>query len=426
MRRVGSLALLLLLSGCLSGGDSSEGRGAPDVCEDDASCIDASQRRHSHVVVADIDTGINVYHERFAYPLDPIYADLRPLFAEFVDATTGQPPIEVTLSMSGSFEERLEADQAIWDSLQRGVLYYFVGTRVMGISFESDAGDENPILDYPDGSHGTATAGAVVDANPSAFVVLVEGVGNGAGELWAMQQPWIDVTTMSYGPVGSPPTSALEETGTHAATRAGWTAGKLTVGAADNTPAPAPNDQTAGPPWVIGVAGDHVETHCRDHVSGNFPDVTANFTQSLPTADSIDERRTTSGTSFATPTTAGTLSRAVQQLRDIWQHEGGITDGALAIGPDGQRLTNWDVRAAMNATAYYFDATACQPGPGSSTPVNPAAPWAQMGWGHVGPEIVQPMVELLKNGTLEPTGKDQAAIFQEALFDYRVRLWGDP
>jgi hypothetical protein len=243
-----------------------------------------------------------------------------------------------------------------------------------------------------------------------------------------MAQEWIDVTTMSYGPVGSPPTSSLEETGTHQATHEGWRAGKLPVGAADNTPAPAPNDQTAGPPWVIGVGGDHVETQCRDHVSGSFPDVTANFTQVLPEANSVDERGPTSGTSFATPTTAGTLSRIVLEIRKEWGYTGGIEDGLLATAPGGETLDNGDVRDAMNATAYYFEATACQPGPGTSTPVNPAAPWLQMGWGHVGPEIVDDAVAWLLSAAppTMPLEKTGAEAFQGALYEYRVQLWGEP
>lgn len=395
----------------------SDDDGLPDGMD----LAEGEDRLPPHVVVGDIDTGINVYHERFAGTIPDA------LLATFVDASTGQLPRRIQLAQTGDFETRLEADQArVWDTLERGVLYHFEGTRVLGISFLDDDADENPILDFPDGSHGTATAGSVFDANPEAIVVMVEGVGSGPGELWAMGQPWIDVTTMSYGPVGSPPTSSTEETGTHAATHAGWRGGKLPVGAADNTPSLAPNDATAGPPWVIGVAGDHVETHCRDHVSGTFPDVTANFTQTLPDADSVDARHQTSGTSFATPTTAGTLSAIVLEVRKAWNHTGGIIEGALAVSPAGDRLTNAGVRDAMNSTAYYFETADCEPAPGTSTPVNPVAPWLQMGWGHVGPEVVATTVAVLLGAQAE-VGKDSGAVaFQEALYDYRVRLWGEP
>jgi hypothetical protein len=408
-----ALVTLSLLAGCLS---SSPGDDDPSPGEGDAT----SSAIPPHVVVADIDTGINVYHDRFQGSLPDALVD------SFVDAATGQPPVRVRLTQEGNFTQRYEADAGVWANLTRGTLYYFEGTRVLGISFLSDDGDENPVLDHPDGSHGTGTAGAVMDANPEAIVVLVEGVGNGEGELWTMSQPWVDVTTMSYGPVGSPPTSATEETGTHAATHAGWRGGKLPVGAADNTPSLAPNDATAGPPWVIGVAGDHVESRCRDHVSGTFPDVTANFTQVLPRANSVDERGQTSGTSFSTPTTAGTLSAIVLKVRQAWNHTDGITDGALAVSPDGLRVTNGDVRLAMNNTAYYFGTADCAPDPGTSLPVNPAAPWLQMGWGHVGPEVVDKAAAKLLGATPYEAWDPGAKAFQDALYDYRVRLWGDP
>lgn len=435
------LLALATLAGCLGGEQDPDtdsdgltdareaelGTDPRDADSDDDGLLDGEDlvaetpRVPPHVVVGDIDSGINVYHQRFAGTIPDA------LLATFVDAATGELPRRVQLSQTGDFEARLEADQkTVWDTLERGVLYHFEGTRVLGISFLDDESDENPILDFPDGSHGTATSGSVFDANPEAILVLVEGVGAGEGELWAMAQPWIDVTTMSYGPVGSPPTSAAAETGTHAATQLGWRGGKLPIGAADNTPSLAPNDATAGPPWVIGVAGDHAETQCRDHVSGTFPDVTANFTQTLPDADSVDGRHQTSGTSFATPTTAGTLSAVVLEVRRVWNHTGGIVDGALAVSPTGDRLTNAGVRDAMNATAYYFETTACEPAPGTSTPVNPAAPWLQMGWGHVGPEIVADTAAVLLGTKGEVEKDDGAVAFQEALYDYRVRLWGEP
>lgn len=410
--RVGlALVTLSLLAGCMSTGPSEDDGPGPSG--------DASSTIPPHVVVADIDSGTNPYHQRFQGTLPDALVD------SFVDAATGLPPVRVRLAQEGNFTQRYEADEGVWANLTRGTLYYFEGTRVLGISFLSDENDENPVLDHPDGSHGTGTSGAVLDANPEAIIVLVEGVGSAEGELWAMAQPWVDVTTMSYGPTGSPPTSATEETGTHAATHAAWRSGKLPVGAADNTPSLAPNDATAGPPWVIGVAGDHETLRCREHVSGTFPDFTANFTQSLPRYNSVDARGVTSGTSFSTPTTAGTLSAIVLKVRQAWNHTGGITEGALAVSPNGERITNADVRAALNNTAYYFDTTDCAPSPDTALPVNPVAPWVQMGWGHVGPEIVDDTANKLMGGDFEAWDAGAKA-FQETWYDYRVRLWGAP
>jgi hypothetical protein len=412
--RTFSLALLTtaLLAGCLGASDEpSPGNNAGD----DADCtVDATgcAPPRAHVVVADIDSGINVYHERFAGTIPD------DLLATFTN--DGKPPVRIQLNNTGDFQARLAADQAMWDSLEPATLYYFEGTRILGISFTPST--QNIILDFPDGSHGTATAGAVFDANPEAILVMVEGGGVGADETWAAAQPWIDVVTMSYGPPGSVPGSASAfGLTTHTATKQMWAEGKVPVGAADNSPSLAPNDETAGPPWVIGVGGDDPDLGCREHVSGTFPDFTADFTQVLPNADSVDERHETSGTSFSTPATAGTTSAALLAIRQAWNHTDGITDGALAIAPDGTRLTNVGLREALNLTAYYFTGENQCPGP-DPQPVNPAAPWAQMGWGHVGPEIVNSTVNHVL-GILVAADKPEARAFQEGVMEYRRALW---
>lgn len=397
----------------------SDGDGVNDGSEVEAGTDPTAAPAKARVVIADIDSGTNPYHVHFALPGGIAASDL----TDFVNADTGAAPVPVRLTSAGTFEERLTADQPVWDGLERDVLYYFEDTRLLGISFLADASDENPILDVPNGSHGTATSGAVIDANPDAIVVLVEGVGTPDGEAWVARQPWIDLVTMSYGPPGSVPLSGnVLGLTTHVQTKDMWAAGMVPVGAADNTPSLAPNDETAGPPWVVGVAGDHVETGCRDHVSGSLPDFTANFTQTLPNADSVDERHTTSGTSFATPTTAGTFSAALLGIRQAWQHEGGIEAGALAISPSGERLTNWGLREAFNRTAYYFVFEQCPAAGGTEQPVNPAAPWLQMGWGHVGPEIVNATRDHILGVVVAPD-KPEARAFQEGMMAYREQLW---
>lgn len=399
---VAGLVVLVALAGCLDGD--------PPVPEPEVPPPEPAARG-PQVVVAVIDTGINVYHDHFQRNASIPEEVLRA----FVDAESGAAPERVSLSRDGSYEERLEADLERWESMERGRLYYFEGTNVLGISFSS--GDDLPVLD--EGGHGTGTSGSVVDANPDAIVVMVEGA-RAEGEAWAARQPWIDLVSMSYGPPGSVPGSAAVfglETHTH--TRAMWAAGILPVGAADNSPAPAPNDETAGPPWVVGVGGDHPEDECREVVSGNAPDVTADFTQTLPRFQSVDEYGATSGTSFATPTTAGTLSRVLYEVRDAWGHQGGRDGAVLATSPGGDRLTHRDLRETMNRTAYYFGTDGCT-GPGV---VNPAAPWVQQGWGHVGPDIVAPSVEHILGVREAPPKPEAARAHQEAVHQYRGTLW---
>ncbi len=366
--------------------------------------------RYVPAVVAIIDSGINPYHDHFRSSGIP-----GDVLDRFVNSLDGAAPQRVNLTRNGDYDERLRADEHIWNKMEQARLYYFEGTNVLGISFDSGT----PVLD--EAGHGTGTAGAVIDANPDAIVVMVQGTGDPDGEAWAATQDWIDILSESYGPSGSLPGSGpLMGLTTSQANKLAWDNGKLPVGAADNTPSLAPNDETAGPPWVIGVSGDNPDESCREHVSGTFPDFTADFTQELPEAETIDDYRFMSGTSFATPTTAGTLSAIVQGVRQAagWSED---RDGtALAIGPGGT-ITNADVRDALNRTASYLDFQPCASPRG--TPVNPVAPWLQMGWGHVGSEIVNASVDHLLGIKEAPEKPAGAVAFQELMFRYRQETW---
>jgi hypothetical protein len=394
---------------------------------------------YAQVVVAVIDSGVNVYHDYYqrAQPVP------NNVVGSFVNSLDQKAPRQIQLTTAGTYEERLTADQAIWDNISHGELVHFAGTNVLGISFTvpedgfADDREENPILD--EGGHGTGTTSSVLGANSDAIIVLVEGAGNAAGEVWVAEQSWIDLMSLSYGYPGSLPLGrAVFDEGTYEATRAAWDAGKIPFGASDNSPATSAQDETSGPPWVIGIAGDHPDVQCREGASGNLPDFTADFTQELPRYQTIDEFGFTSGTSFATPTSAGVASGAIQGVRAAWGHEGGITDGALAVHADGTTLTNWGVRDALNTTAVYFTESTPGCGTGESSspddavfdggtrqPVNPESPWQQMGWGHLGPEIIAPTVAHLLGTEVTPAKPDQAVQYQEGVYEAREEYWAD-
>lgn len=429
-----TLALMTLaFAGCLGGEPEldpnldSDGDGIPDVEEilngTDPFVPDVSEPEPYHqVVVAVMDSGVNVYHD--FYQRSESIPD--HVLQSFTNALDDQPPRRIQLTQSGTYEERLEADKEIWRGISEGELVYFEGTNVLGISFTTDGpsqeenSNQHPVLD--DGSHGTGTTTSVLEANPDAIVVLVEGTIS-PSEQWAATQPWIDILSESYGLYcGQPVLEAIPGDSTAKNNKLAADNGKLVVGAADNTPCPANNDGTAGPPWVVGVAGSHPdgEAECRETSSGNFPDFVADFTQTLSAAGTIDETRTMSGTSFATPTTAGTFSAILQQVRTEWDHEGGIMDGAMAVGPEGERLTAGDLRESMNRTARYFETAT--PSPSCEQPVAPEQPWLQMGWGHVDGQAIDPAVSFLL-GESDPQKPDDAVQYMEAQYQYRQEVW---
>ncbi len=393
--RVALLLLMLPLAGCLAEPESS-----PDPVAPGAPPLGAS------TIVAVIDTGINVYHDHFqgsvpAHVLERIRMD--------TDVITVAP------TMEGDYDARVEADEELWSSMTQGQVYHFEGTRILGISF----GSQVPVLDDNGSSHGTATAAAVLDANPGAVVIMVEGLGNADAEQWSATQPWIDFLSESYGPLGSPPTWVVAGSSTAEANKVAWDNGKLPFGAADNSPALSPVDSTAGPPWVVGIAGAHPESNCREPMSGNVPDFTADWTQELPQAYSVDEYRTVSGTSFATPLSAGVASAVLQQVREAWGHTGGITDGWMALGPEGG-LDKVGLRDALNHTARYFEET-CSDG----EPVPPEGPWVSQGWGNIEAGIIEATVGHIL-GDEAPDKPDAAVQYMEAVYEERKATWGEP
>ena len=189
-----------------------------------------------------------------------------------------------------------------WNNLTSSDIVYFPGTKIIGSSPDGDS--PTLILDDPEDGHGTAVTGAVLNANPDAIIFFVEGFSDNA-VLAAANQPLVDIITTSFGPIASVPVPGIED-----ATRvAVVTYKKIHAGAADNSPSPAVQDSTAGPPWSIGVSGYAEEgDDQKETMSGSYPDVAADWTQLLPNHDDLDGYHETSGTSFATPRTAGPVS----------------------------------------------------------------------------------------------------------------------
>ena len=264
--------------------------------EDDAGASFSNQESgdwRSFSVVAPVDTGINVYHDHFR---------TNETYPQWLLDDLGVNKV-CSLTFEGTWEERYEADRAsCWDTLNSTDIVYFPGTMIIGTSPDGDS--DILILDDPSDGHGTAVTGSVIDANEDAVIFFVEGFSSEA-VLAAANQPLVDVITTSFGAIGSIPVPGIED----ATEVAVIEYNKLHTGAADNSPSPAIQDATAGPPWSIGIAGYAEEGDDQKEImSGSYPDISADWTQYLPNHDDIDGYHETSGTSFATPRTAGIIS----------------------------------------------------------------------------------------------------------------------
>ena len=393
------IMIMASLSGCISD-DSKE-----------PIPIDEEETFRNYSVVAPIDTGINVYHDHFR---------TNETYPEWLLDGLGVT-MTCELTFIGTWQERYEADKEMcWDRINSTDIVYFPGTKIIGTT--PDDNTDIPILDDPSDGHGTAVTGAVIDANPDAIIFFVEGFSD-AAVLAAANQPLVDIISTSFGPIGSIPVPGIED----ATEVAVVVEKKIHTGAADNSPSPAVQDSTAGPPWSIGISGYAEEgDDQKETMSGSYPDIAVDWTQILPNHDDIDGYHETSGTSFATPRTAGLLSKVIQHLRT---ESGDFSSGAdpeirngFLVNSDSMNVSQAQIRDALNLSAWYPSFSTWDPLSGT-TPVSPIAPCTQIGWGVVNESNVQPIINHLNGNTIQPDRPADVTLCMETNQEIRESYW---
>ena len=368
-------------------------------------------------VIAPIDTGINVYHDHFR---------TNETFPQWLLDGLGVTMV-CDITLEGSYQDRLDSDmETCWNQITASDIVYFTGTKIIGNSPDW-SGDDIPILDDPSDGHGSAVTGAVLDANPDAIIFFVEGFSTNA-VLAAANQPLVDVITTSFGAIGSVPVSGIER----ATEEAVVNQMKIHTGAADNSPSPAVQDATAGPPWSIGIAG-YAEggDDQKEIMSGSYPDISADWTQVLPNHQDIDGYHETSGTSFATPRTAGIISFVLDSLRtEYMDYSSGaspsLRDGFLVNGTDSEgnvvQISNSDIREAINLSAWYpelgWDPTS------GTMPISPVAPCTQTGWGLVNLSNIDPIISHLNGSSPLPDRPGDVVTCMAVNQEARENYWG--
>ncbi len=379
----------------------------------------------SRVVVAVVDSGINHYHDFFQVSESSVTPDVLAEFGIGADQV-------VALTRTGDPVADYEADKArVWDTIEPGIPHWFTGTNVIATSF--DPGSRPVLPDDSRDTHGVGVTASVLGANPEAVISFVEGTTADA-ETFAFTHPATDLITTSYGFPGSPPLGFHLEKSFEGVVGLG----KIHTGASDNSPALSPFDGTSGPWWALGIAGFQEDsTEGRQTLSGNVIDFVADFTQTLPYCDLCQTggERSVSGTSFATPTSAGVVSKVLLEARRAAGHVGGIvTEGVeqpLMVAGDAP-LTNWQVRRALEEAAYTPLATDFQPGGGTfdltSAPVVDEAAWAQTGWGALTPDpehgvVEQALAHLGIGGEPTRTKSADTCAWNTAQFEVRKAYW---
>lgn len=372
-------------------------------------------------VVAIVDSGINPLHEAFQ---DDQLEAAGSLSVPAFNQTTGEPAQYVDIDPQDHGQAWTHT------ALEGRTLYRFSSTP----HYFYSTTDSVPRFDMS--GHGTGVAASVLGEDPDAAIVNVQTpLGwTHEGIQWAAEQDWIDVIVVSRGCPNDcvdwyPEYRAgLSSSSLPEATQDAWESGKLVVYAAGNSPSVTGTDPNDGPPWVISVGGADTERQGEAWTASKAPDVVSDMRVEVPRHDAPEGTWETGGTSYAAPIVAGTLSEAIGQLRDEVGHE--ATPEALVAGE--ATFTNEDLREALNRSATYwdttdYDPTARQPdlldvAGAMGIPINPAAPWLQMGWGYANASIVDTMTQGMLEEDL-PDKPEGAQAFMEQRQSARQEAW---
>ncbi len=315
------------------------------------------------VVVAVIDSGLVPYHwdflaSKMPQALNSNPSDDLPLATspdQWLDgfpspgSFEGYRPLDLKLEdkdetkpLAAALAEDLQPWEAIKPSTKKKVNYYWVpGTKVIGaVDFGGDR------LRGSAGSHGLGTTsvsvGNIHGTCPECLLVFISLGGRAEGEAaieWAMDQPWIDVITNSYG-FSLAARDRIYSDSDVAAQRRASIRGQSIFFSAGNGQDGAfviPNttyfSSQEGPDWIITVGavspgdgnyyGPEPTTSTSQHASysghGKPADV-ASIGDAYPSAYTSDSISGTGasgfgGTSNATPTVAGIYARSLYLVR---------------------------------------------------------------------------------------------------------------
>jgi hypothetical protein len=391
------------------------------------------------VVVADIGPGANLYHESFrrSGPEWKVHPCHRVL-----GLPCTMPSLRLTFG--ADYAANVRADVAIWQSYELDQPYWVEGTNLLVMTHRPWSNLEPG---HGHSFHGSATAGAVNQACPECYVLVLQDSLSLDGEpvrRIAEEMPWVDLVVSTNWPDGGVDRFAQAQVGDRysQATKALHDSGRLFVGASGNTyvvgVTPVPYPDIMLPPWVVLVGGAHSQCGAQELNSGHPMELAANFTQRLPQAENTSGALWVSGTSFAAPALAGAFGHALLRIRQAGYGPapGALAQGAATMeGPltDGT-LTQEELRDAFHRHARWFApaefspnqpvcATAIQFG-GVPAPVG-ATPWTDLGWGYAGPDEAESAAQWILGLAAGPEPKPaEAQLWMDGLQELRTAVKG--
>lgn len=343
-------------------------------------------KKRSFVVVALVDTGVNVYHKDFRLPSDSDMIGVHP--SEFIEGFPKNAAVFDLSLNAPDYNSAMKADQAEWDAVEKERPYTFPGTKIIaGYVGDPAFSDEHGghLIDDVSG-HGTNTAslaggkhGFIND--PDILLVSLQGTGQDSLS-WATDQSWIDIVSNSWGYVANAYVPALG--GEHQITKPYVERGGSLLMSAGNGITDTGNcdrslttqSQTKGPPWhlVVGASSpDNRQPYCWHSIP---VDVTSYGKVAAAAFRSTEGEVEAYGTSFSTPLIANGLAHLILEARRALNdrtegpHDGVIAEGAPQTLPetgplaDGE-LTGDEVREVIlkTATVEPFDTDEVQADP---------------------------------------------------------------
>jgi hypothetical protein len=305
------------------------------------------------VVVGVGDTGINPYHEEFSadtYP-DPEILRItrnftRPPWEYIPGYPKGTSAIPITLGKGYWPDE----DKDLWvrDKIGFQRLYWIPGTKIIGAMVFEGAG----LVSSPGQIHGSTSEHGMGSASvsvgnihgtcPECLLVFIEYGNSASGEAaisWAMQQPWIDVISNSYGfhwptSIGGTIRPQIYNNSDVPLQRTASERGQTTFFSAGNgfenafvIPQSTLLTSQKGPDWIVTVGAissdlgpEPIFAEHASYTGTGKPVDIASLGELYPssyqaTTVSNQGRFGFSGTSNATPVIAGTYSRALYLAR---------------------------------------------------------------------------------------------------------------